>query len=115
MKTDMRRRDEYMDARCKATGKAKPEGGPHRNSEQRQGHCTSGPFVGSNDFVGSHQGAQPLNVKPQQLSWAKCTSSKTELYRKVFGFGTKIEISTSETTALMPNEPLPFGRKRKID
>jgi hypothetical protein len=30
-------------------------------------------------------------------------------YRNIFGFGSKIAKIAGETTALMPNEPLPFG------
>jgi hypothetical protein len=32
---------------CKATRKAKPGGGPHRNRERRQGPCTSSPSQGA--------------------------------------------------------------------
>ena len=42
---------------CKATGKAKPESGPHRNREQRQGHCTSSPSQGAATSWGFTKGA----------------------------------------------------------
>jgi hypothetical protein len=34
---------------------------------------------------------------------------------RLFGFGSKAAKTAGGTTALMPNEPLPFGRKRKAD